>query len=223
MAAAVFLVCGGWAEIRERFFGQLFLAKTFVDIGGWSDLVRSKILDPMPSVVEPMQPSLMRLPFSGPDWLFEPKWDGYRAICFVDNGSARFVSRNKRSLTEKFPELQTIVGEIRSKQAVFDGEIVALDEKGMPSFGGLQSRRRRGVVESQVVFYAFDLLFSDGRNLSNMPLLNRKRRLKKVLSKGALGRIRYTDHVLGEGEEFFEELERLGLEGMVAKKVGACM
>lgn len=183
--------------------------------------VKSKILDPMPSVVEPMQPSPIRLPFSGPDWLFEPKWDGYRAICFVEGGSARFVSRNKRSLTEKFPELQTIVGEMRSEQAVFDGEIVALDEKGMPSFGGLQSRRRRGVGESQVVFYAFDLLFIDGRNLLNMPLLDRKRRLKKVLSKGALGRIRYTDHVLGEGEQFFEELERLGLEGMVAKKVGS--
>jgi len=81
----------------------------------------------MPSAVEPMQPTLAKLPFSNPDWIFEPKWDGYRAICFVQDGNVRFVSKNNKSLTERFPDLQGITKSIKAETAVLDGEIVALE------------------------------------------------------------------------------------------------
>jgi bifunctional non-homologous end joining protein LigD len=163
-----------------------------------------------------MQPTLRKLPFSGASWLFEPKWDGFRAVCYLEGETVRFVSRNNRSLTDRFPELQSIVAEVRADSAVFDGEIVALDRKGIPVFDALRSRKRDGVV---VVFYAFDLLCVDGCTLMNERLIDRKRALRKILSKGAVGRVRYTEHVLRDGEALFVELERRGLEGMVAKRV----
>jgi bifunctional non-homologous end joining protein LigD len=190
------------------------LLNPFGEVG--SELMKLKIADPMLSIVEPMQPTLRRQPFSHPDWLFEPKWDGYRAICFVEKGNIRFVSRNKKSLTEKFPTLQPIVKEIRASGAVLDGEIVALGRDGMPSFGGLRSRRRdAGFL---IVYYAFDLLYLDGRNLMNEPLLVRKRALKGILSKRVARQARYTDHVIGAGEDLFAELEKREFEGMVAKR-----
>jgi bifunctional non-homologous end joining protein LigD len=166
--------------------------------------------------IDLMQPTLRKIPFSGESWLFEPKWDGFRAVCYLEDGMVRFVSRNKRSLTEKFPELQAIVKEIRATEAVLDGEIVAVDAAGMPSFDMLRSRKRG--PDFAIVYYAFDLLYVDGRNLMDQPLVDRKRGLRKVLSK-RISRVRYTDHVLRDGEVFFQELEKRGLEGMVAKRI----
>jgi bifunctional non-homologous end joining protein LigD len=77
-----------------------------------------------------MQPTLARSPFSSPDWLFEPKWDGYRALCFLQDDSVRFISRNGNDLTARFPVLKAIAGLIRADSAVIDGEIVSLDDKG---------------------------------------------------------------------------------------------
>ena len=170
----------------------------------------------MPSVVEPMQPTLAKLPFSNPNWLFEQKWDGYRAICYVHDGQVRFISRNRKSLTERFPELQGISESIKAESAILDGEIVALDRAGMPCFGALRSRKVPGC---EVVFYAFDLLHLDGQDLTHTPLLNRKKLLKKILSKRKAARIRFTDHIVGEGEQLFVELERRQIEGMVAKRI----
>ena len=109
----------------------------------------------MPSVVEPMSPTLSKEPFSNPDWMFEPKWDGFRAICFLQDGVIRFVSRNRKSLTERFPDLQRISKAIKAETAILDGEIVALDKKGVPCFNGLRSRKGLPIV---IVYYAFDLL-----------------------------------------------------------------
>jgi bifunctional non-homologous end joining protein LigD len=169
----------------------------------------------MRSVVVPMQPTLARQPFSNPDWLFEPKWDGYRAICFLQDGKVRFVSKNNKSLTERFPDLQGITKSIKAESAILDGEIVALDKKGVPCFDGLRSRRSVG--ECVIVFYAFDLLFLDGQEHTQRPLISRKAALKKILPKRHTARVRYTDHIVGEGERLFDELEKRRLEGMVAK------
>src|SRR5215213_5888893 len=169
-------------------------------------------------VVDVMQPTLRKRPFSGDGWLFEPKWDGFRAICYVQEGKVRFLSRNKGSLTEKFPELQSIASEVRAVGAILDGEIVAIDDEGMPCFDRLRSRKKDSGLA--VVFYAFDLLYLDGRNLMDEPLLDRKRVLRKLVRKHRRpGRIRYTDHVLRDGKAFFQKLEIFGLEGMVAKRV----
>src|SRR5262249_60280861 len=88
---------------------------------------RKKSLHAMPSAVEPMLPTPIKLPFSDPEWLFEPKLDGFRALCFLKDGKVRFVSRKRRSFTNRFPELQEIVPLIKAKTAIIDCEIFALD------------------------------------------------------------------------------------------------
>ena len=172
--------------------------------------------DPFPTIVQPMLPTLVKLPFSNPDWLFEPKWDGYRAICFLENGEVRFLSKNRKSLTQRFPDLQRIAQSIKAQMAVIDGEIVALDKKGAPCFAGLRSGKAAN--ECAVVFYAFDLLYLNGDDLTQKPLTERKRILKRILPKSDTGRIRYTEHITGDGEQLFRELEKRKLEGMVAKR-----
>lgn len=158
----------------------------------------------------PMQPTIVMAPFSHPDWIFEPKWDGYRALCFFEKGRLTFVSRNQNVLDKRFPELQEL--RLKATQAVLDGEIVALDQSGLPRFAGLRSKR----LNCQIVYYAFDLLQLNDVDTSQIPLLKRKAMLKKTLITSA--RLRYTDHILAKGEEFFAKLEEVHPEGMVAKK-----
>lgn len=162
----------------------------------------------------PMLPTLVQKPFSGQGWLFEPKWDGWRATCFVRNGEVRFVSRRRNSLSERFPQLKHVGENIKANTAILDGEIVALDKKGLPHFNGLRARR----PTTAVVFYAFDLLYLDGFDLTSCPLVKRKALLKSILPKDNTGRVRFTDHVSGSGERLFEKLEALRLEGMVMKR-----
>jgi len=153
-------------------------------------------------------------PFSRPGWLFEPKWDGYRAICFLRDGQVRFTSRNQRDLTKRFPELQSIAKAIKASSAIIDGEIVALDKKGMQCFEQLQNHRR----DCAILYFAFDLVFLDGESLTEVPLIERKAKLKRILPKSHAGRIRFTDHVLENGLDLFAAVEAQQLEGMVAKR-----
>jgi bifunctional non-homologous end joining protein LigD len=88
-----------------------------------------------------MLPTLADRPFSDPAWIFEPKWDGFRAISFLKDGKVRFISRNRRNLTERFPVLQEISALIKAKTAIIDGEIVALDRNGKPSFDALRNSK----------------------------------------------------------------------------------
>jgi bifunctional non-homologous end joining protein LigD len=148
--------------------------------------------------------------------LFEPEWDGFRAICYLQAGQVRFVSRRRKSLTERFPELQLVAGSIKAETAVLDGEIVALDKSGLPCFAGLRSSR--GAGECVIVYYAFDLLYLNGDDFTQRLLVERKAALKQALPRSRTGRIRYTDHVIGAGEHLFAELEQRHLEGMVAKR-----
>lgn len=177
-------------------------------------LHKAAIAAPMPTHVEPTLPTLVQKPFSDKEWLFEPKWDGWRATCFVKDGEARFISRRHNSLNERFPQLKHIAESIKAGEAVLDGEIVALDENGLPRFEALRSRR----VNASVVFYAFDILYLDGFNVTGCPLIDRKALLKSILPTDNTGRIRFTDHIDEKGERFFEKLEALKLEGMVAKR-----
>jgi bifunctional non-homologous end joining protein LigD len=172
------------------------------------------VVAPMPAAIEPMLPMLVREPFSDPEFLFELKLDGYRAICFVESGRVRFLSRKGHSLTERFPELRRI--SVKATTAILDGEVVALDQEGMPCFEGLHGRSSQAACVT--VFFAFDLLYLDGYDLTGCPLVARKAALKRILPKGDMDRIRYTEHVLGSGKRLFGEIERLKLEGMVAKR-----
>ena len=159
-----------------------------------------------------MQPSNFAEPFSDPKWLFEPKWDGYRAVCYFGE-RVRFISRRKNDFTKRFPELLTI--QIKAESAIIDGEITAIDEDGLPCFDELKKTRRTCAI----LYYAFDILALNGEDLRGLPLLERKSALKRILRNTKHNRIRFTDYIIGDGLALFAELEQRNLEGMVAKKI----
>jgi bifunctional non-homologous end joining protein LigD len=179
----------------------------------------------MPGVIHPMLATLVDQPFSNPDWLFETKWDGVRAICFIKQGKARFVSRNQNDLTAQYPELANIADYVDASQVVLDGEIVALDDKGVSRFQLLQPRLgrkhsseiKRLAAKSRIAYYVFDLLYLDGFDLTGCQLLDRKTRLERTLKSAH--NVRYSDHIIAAGKEFFKEVARIPLEGVVAKRI----
>lgn len=176
----------------------------------------------MPSIIHPMLATLVDDPFSDPEWIFETKWDGFRSVCFIKNGQARFVSRNQIEMTGQYPELAGVGKQIHAKEAILDGEIVALDEDGMPRFQLLQPRvGRKSAIEAlrgkgQIVYFVFDLLFADGDDLTRCSVVERKAALKKLLRPASF--IKLSDHIEGDGEAFFKEIEKFHLEGMIAKR-----
>jgi len=181
-------------------------------------------LKPMPTVIHPMLASLAAQAFDDPDWLFEIKWDGYRAIAFIEDGRVRLVSRNQNDLAAQFPELGSLPQFVNAERAILDGEIVALDEEGRPSFSLMQQRtgfqpgkrrlaRREGVP---VIYYAFDLLYLDGLDLRRSALEQRKQLLQDRIRVG--GVIQFSDHYAEKGLALFEAAKQRGLEGIVAKK-----
>jgi bifunctional non-homologous end joining protein LigD len=153
-------------------------------------------------------------PFSRAGWIFEPKWDGYRAICYFRDDVVRFASRNQRDLTHRFPELQTIAKFIKASSAIIDGEIVAVDNNGLQCFEKLQNHGH----DCFIIFFAFDLVFVDGESLTEVPLIQRKAKLKKILPRIQSARIRFTDHVVERGMDLFAGLEAQRFEGMVGKR-----
>ena len=169
---------------------------------------------PLPQRIEPMLATLAAKPFSDPKWLFEIKWDGYRVQAVVADGAVRIWTRNLHDAETYFPRLLTPPSWIDARQAIVDGEVVALDEAGRPDFGLLQERL--GAKGSPgLVFQAFDLLYLDGRSLLDVALEDRKRLLKSVLRPHP--RVRFAAHVEAEGETFHEAAAAQGLEGIVAK------
>lgn len=166
-------------------------------------------------------------PFSKPGWIFEPKLDGYRALATHDEGVATLKSRNGNDLTPSFPDVARAVKALPVPRALIDGELVIPDSQGKPSFQALQKRARlsraidvrRAAAESPAVFYAFDLLGFEDRDLRTLPLTERKRILRMVLPP--LGPIRYVDHFEQDGHTLMQHVTALGLEGIVGKKADA--
>ncbi|MFY9646668.1 MAG: non-homologous end-joining DNA ligase [Terriglobales bacterium] len=179
---------------------------------------------PMPAVIHPMLATPAEKAFDNPDWLFEIKWDGYRAVAFVEGESVRLVSRTQNDLTAQFSELGRMPEFLKAERAIVDGEVVALDEEGRPSFSLMQQRtgfqagkrrqpRREGVP---VVYYAFDLLYLDGIDLRRVALEQRKQLLQERIKAGNI--LFFSDHYPEKGLDLFEAARQRGLEGIVAKK-----
>ncbi len=178
----------------------------------------------MPAAIYPMLATSINEPFDGPDWLFEIKWDGYRTVAFLEDGKVRLVSRNQNELTPRYPELKDLAKSVKAKTAILDGEVVALDEQGRPSFSLMQQRTgfrpggRRAAANADVpvLYYAFDLLYLDGYDLRQLPLEERKKKLAAILVTG--DSLRYSDHYERQGKALFEIAREKGLEGILAKK-----
>ena len=176
----------------------------------------------MPSRIEPMLATIGEHPFSDPNWLFEIKWDGVRALAWVEGGAVKLRSRNHIDIASRYPEMAALPKVFAGRQAILDGEIVALDERGHSSFQRLQERMHvrapaeKLIRETPVVYFAFDLLYCDGYDLREAPLLERKQLLGRLLH--ATQQFRYSDHQLEHGKELFELARESGLEGIVAKR-----
>jgi bifunctional non-homologous end joining protein LigD len=162
--------------------------------------------------------------FDDENYLFEPKWDGLRAILFFQKGKIEIQNRNLRDATSSYPELQEISRRINSKSAIVDGEVVVLREDGIPDFGRLQNRfgvddaKRVAILAKTlpVTYVAFDLLHLDGRDTIASPLAERKRRLRSILNESPY--LLYAEHVEREGVRFFKEATSRGFEGVIAKE-----
>ena len=177
----------------------------------------------MPSRLEPMLATIGDHPFSDPNWLFEIKWDGVRALAWIDDGALTLRARSGADITARYPELASLSAAISARQAILDGEIVALDAHGLSDFGRLQERMHvRAPAENlvsrvPVVFFAFDLLYCDGYDLRRSPLIERKQLLQRLLHTSE--KFRFSDHQLEHGKEIFEVARDNGLEGIVAKRI----
>lgn len=182
------------------------------------DLSRA-VETPMPTFIEPMAATLADGAFRDNDWFFEVKWDGYRLQAVVRDGKVRTYTRNGKDGESFFPRLLTPPTWINAREAIVDGEVVAIDEAGRPAFGLLQERLGAkgpdGRAAPDLVYQVFDLLYLDGRSLLKVPLEDRKRLLRSVLREDR--HIKFARHVEGEGVAFLEAIAQQQLEGAVAK------
>jgi bifunctional non-homologous end joining protein LigD len=181
----------------------------------------------MPSAIEPMTATLAERPPRGEEWLFEVKWDGVRAIAFVERGEVRIQSRSGLRCERQYPELAVIPHHVAASQAVLDGEIAVLDEKGVARFHLIQPRIANSdpntiahlVRSTPVVYFVFDLLYLDGYDLRNVSLSKRRELLRQVATPGAV--LRISEAFAGVGEEMLEAARENGLEGIVAKRASS--
>ena len=170
----------------------------------------------LPERIEPLLATQAERPPAGDDWLHEMKFDGYRILAFVEGGDVRLLSRNGLDWTDRFPRLVRDLPQLRAETALVDGEVVHLTEDGSSSFAGLQKALSEGRTD-KLVYYAFDLLHVDGRDLTGLPLEERKATLRALVGDGA-GGIRYSDHHVGQGADFYSQACNLKLEGIVSKR-----
>src|SRR6266704_2287462 len=176
---------------------------------------------------EPMLAETREQPFSKPGWLFELKLDGYRVRAGHEQGEARLLTRKGNDISAAFPELARALAALPFEGFIFDAELVVPDEAGRPSFQRLQNRVRvsrglevrRGAVEAPAVLYVFDLLAFEGYDLRPLPLEQRKALLEQIVPRG--GPLKYLSHFEKDGEALYEQVVKMGLEGIVAKKADA--
>ena len=174
----------------------------------------------LPATVRPMLARLTRRPFDSPDHIFELKWDGLRALTFIQGGRLRIQSRNLRDITAQFPELAQLPKLVKADQTVIDGELVCFDREGRPSFSGMRQLVKRqalwpAVRRPRVHFVAFDLLFLRGLPVIDQPVGQRKELLHEILEPSELAQA--SEFIETDGTAFFQATCDLGLEGIMAK------
>lgn len=201
-------------KLKKTKKGKLKEAGTEEPRADTEEILKKTPESAIPAGIKPMLATLVDEPFDDPNWLFEVKWDGYRTLAFIENGQVQLMSRNNKSFSEKYYPLRQAM-EQWSINAVIDAEILVINEKGISDFGALQNWRSE--PDGELVMYVFDLLWYEGKNLMNLPLNLRQAVLKEILPVDN-DRIRLSHVFPANGHEFFEAAEKLGLEGIIAKK-----
>ena len=210
-----------------RHHGEYHLVKTRTDWLIFLSKSSAKLQPPEPPAYSPMLAEGGHEAFDDPKWRFEPKLDGVRTLAYIGTDSTRLVSRTGNDQTERYPELANLARFVNALQAVIDGEIVAADEAGRPSFERLQQRMNlaspkeidRARRNIPVTLFAFDLLWFDGKELTREPVEERRRQLEEIVTE--TDQIRLTYLAEGTGRAFFDSAKALGLEGVVAKRLGS--
>ncbi len=169
-----------------------------------------------PPGLSPMLATLVDEPFDSEEWLFEIKWDGYRAIAFLNKGSVQIASRNNKPFDEKFYSIHDALSSFKLN-AIFDGEIIVANKDGKADFSALQNWRSE--ADGILQYYVFDILWYEGRSLVSLPLAERQKILEKVLPEN--DSIILSKHIVTDGIAFFQSAEKLGLEGIIAKKASS--
>jgi bifunctional non-homologous end joining protein LigD len=168
---------------------------------------------PFPTGFSPMLATLVDKPFDAENWLFEVKWDGYRAIAHCNNNNVSLISRNNKSFNEKYYPITAALQKL-NMNAVFDGEIIISNKEGISSFGDLQNWRSE--ADGELLYYVFDLLWLDGYLLLDVPLQQRRELLKEVLPKNPV--IQLSQSFNAPGTTFYDIAKQMNLEGIIAKK-----
>lgn len=161
----------------------------------------------------PMLATLVDEPFDDPGWEYEVKWDGYRALAYMNNGVTELKSRNKKSFNDKFYPIHEGLCDWKIN-AVLDGEVVVINDKGHSDFGALQNWRSE--ADGELVYYVFDILWYEGKSLVDLPLTERKAILQSIVTEDSPVRIGYS--IAAEGTAFFNAAGEMGLEGIIAKR-----
>ena len=170
-------------------------------------------LEKFPVDLSPMLATLVDAPFDSEDWLFEIKWDGYRAVSFLNKGKVQIASRNNKPFDEKFYPIHDALSSFKMN-AIFDGEVIVADKDGKADFGALQNWRSE--ADGILQYHVFDILWYEGRSLINVPLIERLGILNEVLPEN--DSIILSQHIDKDGIAFFQSAEQLGLEGIIAKR-----
>lgn len=182
----------------------------------------------MPGAIEPMKATLVEHPPKGEDWFFEIKWDGVRAVCFIEGGDLRITSRTGHRCERQYPELAVVPHQVAAAEAILDGEIAVLDEKGVSRFALIQPRIANTdpnavahlARTSPAVLFVFDLLYLDGYDLRETPLAERRRALEAIVTPSPV--LRISERFPPPGEPLVEAAREAGLEGIVAKHAPSC-
>jgi bifunctional non-homologous end joining protein LigD len=171
----------------------------------------------LPAYIEPQLATLVATPPSGSQRLHEIKFDGYRLLAIVDRGRVTLWTRGQQNWTDRYPGVSRGLAAFPARSAVLDGEVVALLPSGVSSFQALQNAMR-DEIESQLWYYVFDLLYLDGFDLRQVPLLQRKELLEKIVAAAPMSQVRLSEYFATDGPSLLAESCRLGLEGIVSKR-----
>jgi bifunctional non-homologous end joining protein LigD len=176
----------------------------------------------MPAAITPELATLVVMPPRSDDWLHEIKWDGYRLITKIHAREIRLMTRRNKDWTKQFPSIVTALRAGKFNDIVLDGEVVALDENNKTNFQVLQNSMEDESLQANLIYYVFDILYINGFDLQNVPLIKRKEILAKIFQhKNLSPEIKYNDHVVGKGDEVFKHACDLQLEGIISKRINS--